>query len=140
MTQIANIISELVDALETMALQYLSDLDMIWLEAEREVDSKCLEVLEKLGKLEKTEEGFYTWTKQSENHKDNPCSNYIFLVKELPLTLTQQEVITALVGMAKEYLTYGNESWMTHNLMSAGEQTLDILRRLGIVKTEDDVT
>jgi hypothetical protein len=104
-----NTIPELVETLEGMALQYLSDLDAVYLEADTETDWLCLDTLEKLGKVEKLCEGRYTWSKSSEYYGSNSTlDSDKFLVIELPAAVTKQEVVTALVNMSKEYLTYSN--------------------------------
>lgn len=141
MIQTFNIISRLVESLETMALQYLSDYDLVNLEVDKQADLLCLDTLEKLGKVNKLCDGKYTWSRSSEYYALNSTlDSHKFLVKELPTTVTKEQVIKALADMAKEYLTYSNKNWMTHSFISAGQQTLDVFCNLGIVKTYDNLT
>jgi hypothetical protein len=145
MTQTVNIITVLVEALEGMALQYLSDYAAFdpqgLLQGYRNTDRLTLKALEKLGKIVKMSAGCYRWSEVSEYHASNKrLSEENFFVLTLPDSITLEELVEAVKVIAKEYLTYGSEAWMTHSFMSAGEQTLKVLASLGLVKTEDDIT
>jgi len=48
-------------------------------------------------------------------------------------------MLEALVSMAYQYLSCADEKVLTHDFMSAGEETLSLLESLGIATTEDGV-
>ena len=133
-----NYITDLVEDLEDMAGQYLSGVDRETLESESAADDQCLYLLEVLGKIEPDSVGF-KWSKNSWWHPENRGNESEYEVKELPQGITEQELIYALIQMAKEYLSF-NTDFFTHSFMSAEEGTLRTLEELGYMTTDDDIT
>jgi hypothetical protein len=133
-----NYIPDLIEDLEDMAGQYLSGVDGETLDSESAADDQCLYLLEVLGKIEPDTIGF-KWTRNSwyNNHSKSRSE---FEVKELPQGITEQELIYALIQMAKEYIAFGTNDYFTHSFMSAGEGTLRTLEELGYMTTKDKIT
>ncbi len=52
---------------------------------------------------------------------------------------TYEELVEALEEMALQYLTDVTDQYMTHSFMVAGENCLDILARLGKIRSVDNV-
>ena len=51
-----------------------------------------------------------------------------------------EDILDALEGMALQYLSDVDGNIMTHDFMIAGENCLDVLQRLGKVKSDDGVS
>jgi hypothetical protein len=141
-----NYIANLIEDLEDMAALYLTSYYKENLESRSAADDHSLYLLEVLGKIEPDDVGF-KWTKNSWWHPENKKSESEFEIKQLPQGITEQELVYAVIQIAKKYLSFSpnlfNHNYpnlFTHNYMSAAEATLKTLQKLGYMTTEDKIT
>jgi len=133
---VKNLDTRLVECIELMAMQYMTDLDNN-LELSIDEDNisdplelRCVNFLMDVGKVTKPLNKDYRWSKISRFHQSSDKEPAILDTPDWSL----QDRITLLKDLARRFLKCKANHTMTHDFMCAGEQTLALLTEAGICK------